>query len=1014
MFRRSLLGIVASMLVSVPALAQTGSITGTVTSIEGGVPIPGAQVRVLGTRFGDITGDDGRFAIALEAGTYTVRVSRIGFAPDSLAGLAVSSGAVTTANFQLRSTPAQLENVVVVGYGTQEARDRTGVVDAISAEEFNTGRVVSPEQLIQAKVAGVNVIDTGEPGGGITVRIRGGTSVTSSNEPLFVIDGVPLPVGGGISTGRNALNFLNPADIETMTVLKDASATAIYGSRGANGVIMITTKSGATGPAVTYGSSVSISEITKEPSLLSVDQFRAAVAEHAPSSLPLLGAANTDWRGEVTQTGIGHEHNVAVSGSREDLNYRMSLSYLDQEGIIKGSAVDRLTGSVSYSDLLFNDRLSLKANFKGSRTKDTFTPSGVLGSATAFAPTQPIRTQSGSFFEWANTIGTNNPIAELELVSDEGIGYRSVGNIQGDYTLPWIPDLKATLSLGYDVAKAERTGFFPSVVQAQIEAGSNGTFTRNNPTLVNLVLDAYGTYNRRLESVDSDIELTGGYSYEDSDGDYPGFIAQGLSSDLLGPHGVPAAEFSRNFLFVDESKLVSFFGRANYTLQDKYLLTVSVRRDGSSKFGEGNQWGTFPSAAAAWRISEEPFAPRFFGLSDLKLRLSYGVNGNQAFPNYQAFSTYLISTAQAQVQFGNEFVNTIRPGAADPNIKWEETESYNVGLDFGFLENRLNGSMDYYHKKTKDLIFNVPVAAGTNLSNFVTTNIGNLENDGFEFTLGGTVIEGPPNGFSWNANFNAAWNSNEITRINPFGGGSDQVLVGGIAGGVGSTIQVLMPGQPINSFFVYRHIRGPDGKPLYADTDGSGTITDKDLYEDLNGDGEITQADRRPFKSPAPKWILGFSNNMTFRKFDGGFTLRAHLGNYVYNNVASNLGHFSAVRGQSPSNLHTSVLETEFVNPQYFSDVYVEDASFLRLENITLGYTLGNLRAVKQLRIFGTIQNLFTITGYSGLDPTAVFNGTDPQIERQTRPFTGNVLNGIDNNIYPRSRTYTFGMSAGL
>ena len=995
MWRTGFAVLIAALCSSGPALAQTGRITGTVTSAQGAVPVPGAQVVVVGTSVGTITRDDGRYTITIQAGTYTVRAVRLGFSPDSVTGVVVAAGGEATANFSLQPTTTVLGNVVVVGYGTTEARNRTGVVATVTTREFNTGRVVSPEQLIQAKVPGVQVVDNNEPGGGISLRIRGGTSITSSNEPLFVLDGVPLPVGGGVSDGRNALNFLNPVDIETITVLKDASATAIYGSRGANGVVLITTKSGAEGTQITYNGSVSNSVVVREPDLLDAAQFRAAVAQFAPENASRIGDASTNWRKAIQRSSTGQEHTLAFAGGRQDMRYRLSVGYLDQGGVVEGTTAQRTSAALTYNDEMFDHRLEVRANLKGSRTNDRFTPTGVLGAATAFAPTQPIRTSAGSFFQWTDPLGANNPISDLALVSDRGIGYRSVGNVESRYRAPFIEGLSATVRAGYDIARAERTSFSPSNAQGQVENSQGGTFTRNNPSQLDLLLETFGNYTRRLESLRSDVDVTAGYTYEQVSYDSTRAFAQGLSTDLLGPNGIPGARVAQNFLDVQDSRLVSVFGRINYTFLDRYLLTGSVRRDGSSRFGPGNQWGVFPSAALAWRVLDEPFMRRFGKLSDLKLRLSWGVNGNQAFSNYLAYSTYAVGTSLAQVQFGNEFLTTIRPSAVDPNIKWEQTTSTNLGLDYGLFDNRLSGSVEYYYKKTKDLIFNVPVAAGTNLSNFVTTNIGTLENRGVEFGLNARVFEGRNGGFRWDADFNAARNRNKLLQLYAAGAGNVQVLTGAIDGGVGSNVEVLQPGFPINSFFVYRHKKGADGKPVYSDTNGDGTINENDLYQDLNGDGVVNQSDRAPFESPAPRWILGHSSLMAFRDFDFGFTLRAYLGNHVYNNVASNLGHYSALRGASPANLDASVLKNGFVDPQYFSDVYVEDGSFLRMDNITLGYTLRRLRSFQQLRIYGTVQNVFTITDYSGVDPMA-------------------GVNGIDRNIYPLSRTFTTGVMIGF
>ena len=997
MWRTGFVSVVATVLASSSLLAQAGTITGTVTSADGAIPVTAAQVRVLGTSLGAITRQDGSYSIAVPSGTYTVRVTRIGFAPDSMVGIFIAPGATVRADFQLRATTTTLTGVVSIGYGTAEERNITGVVDQVSSEDFNTGRVVSPEQLIQSKVAGVQVSDNGEPGGGLSIRIRGGTSTSASNEPLFVVDGVPLAEEGGLRVGsnsRNPLNFLNPSDIESMTVLKDASATAIYGSRGANGVILIETKTGTRGPQFTYRGSVSGSTITGEPEFLNAEQFRAAVAEHAPERLDMLGNASTNWRDQVEQSGVGREHELALAGRAEAMNYRLALGYINQEGVLQGTQFQRLAASLNYNHVLLDDRLTIRSILKGSRTNDRFTPGGVIGAASAMDPTQPVFVQPGTYFQWDDPLGTDNPVADLRLISDRGVAYRSIGKLEGEYRLPFLSDLSATLRGGYDVTRAERTSFTPSVLPSQLTTG--GTFTRDTPTQLNTVFDAFATHRRALGPAASDITLTAGYSYEETRSDFPFYEAQQLSSDLLGPNGVPAADLQRSTLFIEESKLASFFGRLNYNLMDRYLLSLSVRRDGSSKFGPQEQWGTFPAAGIAWRIIDEAYMPRVAPLSDLKLRASWGVNGNQAIPEYLAYSAYRLGDARTCAQFGDDCVTTIRPGAADPGIKWEETTSYNLGLDYGFLSDRFTGAVDYYFKETEDLLFRVPVAAGTNLSNYVTTNIGSVENQGLELSLNAEIFQGAPGGFTWDASFNASTNRNELTQINPFGSGSEQYPVGGISGAVGSNIQVLTPGSPVNSFFVYRHKRDANGRPLNEDIDNDGTISDFEIYEDLNGDSAITGADRRPYQSPAPRWIFGHTSQLGYRGFDLGFTLRAYRGNYVYNNVASNLGHYEALRDVgSPSNLHESVLRYGFQSPQYFSDVYVEDASFIRMDNITVGYTVPRARGVEQFRLFATVQNAFTVTDYSGVDPTA-------------------GIGGIDNNIYPFARTLTAGVTVGF
>jgi iron complex outermembrane receptor protein len=777
-------------------------------------------------------------------------------------------------------------------------------------------------------------------------------------------------------------------------VLRDASAAAIYGANAANGVVIITTKKGRAGdgPRVEYSGSVSASSVTKYPSMLSASQFRAAVTQYAPGSVGQLGSASTDWFGEIDRTAYGQEHNFAISGAGQSSSYRLSGNYLDQDGILQGTTTRRVTLGLNYTQQLFNDRVTVRTNIRGSRAQDEFTPGGVLSNAAVMGPTQPVldpATETG-FFDWGGGLTSpDNPVAILRLASDKSTTLRSIGNVQGEWRMPFLEGLSGTLSLGYDIARATRTSFNPSTLHRQIVGGDNGTFFREEPNQTNNVLEGFLSYAVPREVGPGLLDLTAGYSYGKTRGEFGSVFAKGLSSDALGPNGIPGATTLQSQLNVQESKLISFFGRVNYNIDDRYLVNVSLRRDGSSRFGPGNQWGTFPSVAAAWRLSEESFFKNIGGLSDLKLRASWARTGNQSFGNYLQYSTYTVGNSEAQYQFADSFFTTIRPSAIDPNIKWESTKSFDIGLDFGFSNQRYSGSIDVYRKSTEDLIFSVPAAAGTVPGDFVTTNIGSMRNTGIEIALSAKILEGKSGGLRWTADFTAGHNKNELTEINPFGGSSQQILTGGISGGVGNTIQVLRPGQPINSFFVYEH-KLANGKPIYSDENGDNIINDQDLYVDRNGDNVINSGDLRPFHSPAPKLILGHSSYMTYGKWDAGFTLRAYLGNYVYNNVASQFGAYAEVTRGSPYNLQESVLETGFVTPQYFSDYFVEKASFLRLDNITVGYSfnLGGQAA----RAFGTLQNAFTITGYSGVDPTA-------------------GLNGIDNNIYPRSRTFTGGMS---
>ena len=982
-----------AVLWTAPLHAQqpTGTIRGRVTDAATQQPLPTATVTV-GSRV-VLTQADGRFVLTgVPAGADTVRAKMLGYAP-ARQGVAVVAGDAVVVDLALTAQAIGLSEVVVTGYGQQRVGDITGAVTAVTDSEFNPGRIVSPQLLIQSKVAGVQVVDNNDPGGGLSIRIRGATSVNASSEPLYVIDGVPLGTGagGGLSAGRDPLNFLSPNDIESMTVLRDASAAAIYGSNAANGVVLITTKGGRgrEGTGVEYSTSGSASSVTRLPDMLNASQFAAAVAQYAPARTALLLGASTDWFGLVDRTAYGQQHDVSFSSAGNDMSYRLSLGYLNQDGIIRASSTERLSVGLNYQQRFFSDRLNVRTRVRGSRAVDKFTPGDVLGNAAAMAPTQPVMdpTSPTGYWDWNTTNASpSNPVASLNLAADHGTTWRSVGNARAEYRVPFVEALTANLNLGYDLAKADRTTFYPSILAAQVRQGQGLLFLANN-TQLNSVLDAYLGYAPSRTYGPGTIDLAGGYSFTQSHAEYPSLRETGLGSNLLGDNGVPTAANVRNTRDIVDYKLISFFGRLNYNIGDRYLAALSARRDGSSRFGPGNQWGTFPSVALAWRISQEPFMRGIGSLSELKLRGSWARTGNQAFGDYLQYPTYTYSDGQTQVQFGNQFVTTIRPSAVDEFIHWEKTSSYNAGLDVGFSNQRYSGSIDWYTKNTTDLIFNVPVAAGTNLGNFVTTNIGSMRNRGFELSLNARVLEGRATRLGWTASFTASHNNNELLTINPSKSVS-KILTGNISGGVGNLVEVLQPGVPINSFFVYQQKYGANGKPIYSCCTNDSLLK---MYVDQNGDGIINDTDRRPFHDPAPKWILGHSSYLSYGHFDAGFTVRAYLGSWVYNNVASANGAYQNLTGSGmPSNLHASVLTTGFVVPQYYSDYFVEDASFLRMDNITLGYSLtyrGQL-----LRVFATVQNAFTITGYSGVDPTS-------------------GLNGIDNNIYPRARTITTGLS---
>ena len=994
---RFIVGALPAVLWIAPLHAQqpTGTIRGRITDAASQQPLVGATVSI-GTHRA-LSQGDGRYALTgVPAGTDTLRARLIGYAR-ALQTVTIAGGdTAVVVDLALTAQAVNLSEIVVTGYGTQRAGDITGAVTQVSADQFNTGRIVTPQQLIDSKVPGVQFVPNNEPGGGVVLRIRGANSATASSDPLYVVDGMPINLGNtnptnstdrsaGLSAGRDALNFINPDDIESITILRDASAAAIYGVNSANGIVLITTKTAHRGGQVEYTGSTSASSITRIPSMLSAAQFRTAVQTYAAGSVGQLGNANTDWFGLVDRSAFGQQQNVAVSGFGTSNNYRLSLGYLNQDGVIQGTTAQRISLAASYTQRLLNDRVGVRANLVGSRLFDQFTPGGVLSNAAQMGPTQPVydSTTTTGYYNWpGNTLqSADNPVQILNLAKSEGTTYRSIGNTQVDYSIPFIQGLKATVNLGYDIAKVTTETFNPSVLHQEIKNGENGFDYRNDNTELSTVLETYFNYATPLSGLPGNIDVTGGYSYAKTHSEYPSLTLTGLSTNLLSTNGVPTAQNVTNLLFVEESKLISFFGRVNYNIGDRYLAAVSVRHDGSSKFGPGHQWGTFPAVSLGWRLSEVPLFQGISSLSDLKLRASWAKTGNSSFANYRQYAAYQLSNSAAQVQFGNTFVPTWRPSAVDPDIKWESTSGFNVGLDYGLFGQRVTGSIDWYTKKTTDMIFNTPIAAGTNFSNFLTHNIGSMRNRGIELSLSARVLD-KVDGVRWTADFTAAHNSNELLSINPAFGAVQQILVGGVAGGVGTNIQVLEPGQPVFSFFVCQQAYS-NGKPV------------ENNY--VKADGTIVTAcantDRRAFHDPAPHWILGHTSRMTYRQFDLSFTLRAWLGSYVYNNVASNLGTYQELQRASPYNLNTSVLTTGFMTPQYLSDYYVESGSFLRMDNITLEYnfTYGG----RQMRLFGTVQNAFTITGYSGVDPTA-------------------GVGGIDNNIYPASRTFSGGLSVKL
>lgn len=951
-----------------PLQAQAGRLLGTVRSTDGSAVI-GARVLVVGTSRAGISMDDGHFALTLPPGTYALRVERYGFRVDSVQGLVVSAGATLSHDVTLTPLATPQPSAMTTGYGIRNARDRTGASTSLNESELDRNRGGSVGDLIAATVPGAQVVSSGEPGALTTIRIRGLSSVNVSTEPLFVVDGIPLSVGGGVSSGRDPLNFLAPGDIESITVLKDAAASAIYGSRASNGVVLIATKGG--GDGFTFSSSYG-SSAAKQTGVLDATQLRAAVTTYASANLGLLGNANTNWQDLVTRNASGRANSLAYGGSTGDRRYRVSFDARTQDGVMAASGSSRTSAALSFRDVLFGDRLEVKLNLRASKLDDAYTPGGTLANALAFAPNQAPTTAGGAYFQWSYPFAPNNPLADLPLLYDHGTTNRTFAMLEARYRLPMLDGLTATVRAGYDDASAERTTFSPNTARSEIFNGRGGYFTRGKPQQSNSSVELFGSYAHSFGASRRDLDVTVGFAKEQSNTDFSLTEVLGIGSVTFMPGSVPTGQFQRTGFAHEESGLTSSFARVNFGIADKYLFTAVLRGDGSSRFGPSSSWGWFPAAAMTWRVKEEPFMRGVSSLSDLTMRLSWGVAGNQ--PNVSFI--------------GGALAPALNPANVDPSIRSERTTTTNLGADVGLFGNRLTGSVDLYDRKTSDLIFIIPVAGG--LSNTLTSNIGSLENVGAELGIAYAFLQGGLNGLTWDMHFTAAKNSNRILSIN-YAAPGQRIQYGDISGSIGASIQVLTPGSPVGSFFVYQQRYNANGTPRYN------AAGDTAMYVDQNGDGVIDQNDRRAYHSSQPDWILGHTSSLRWGAWDAAFTLRANVGNYTYNNVASRHGFYAALSGPAPVNLSTSVLKSDFVNPQYFSDFYVEDASFLRMDNITVGYTFTRVIGLKSLRLYGSVVNAFTISGYSGVDPVAL----NPR----------NTV-GIDDTVYPLARTFLVGLKA--
>ena len=971
-----------------PAMAQqTGTISGTVLDAKRQA-IVGAAVIVKGTTNGGASDVNGKFRIeGVKSGAVQVQASYLGY-QTSVTSVTVEAGKSVVVAIVLEEDVKMLQEMVVIGYGSTQARDLTGSVVAIQAKTFQQGNFATPEQMIMGKSPGLRITTNGgAPGAGSTIRIRGGTSLNASNDPLIVIDGMPLE-GRGIAGINNPLSLINPDDIETFTVLKDASAAAIYGSRGANGVIIITTKKGKSSDKlrVEVSNAVSVKQITRTVDMLSPAQLRALIEEKGTTGMKSIIAQSneeTNWQNEIYQPGLVNNFNIAFSGGIKKLPYRLNLERYTEEGMLRTGQLERTGATLNLNPTLLKGKLKVDATARYNNVQNRFANQGAIGSAVTFDPTRPVRSDSarfdryGGFFEWtlANNgnpvlLAPRNPVSMLEQQRDVSDVNRFIGNVSLDYNITQVPGLRAVLNLGGDFTQASGTNFVDSTFSgAYIRRGVNNQYQQSKSSRL---MDAYLNYTKTwaLHSLD----VTGGYSYQYWQTESPVYPDMNLLGDTI----TKAAPFP----FYTDNAIISFYGRAIYKYLDKYLLTATLRSDGSSRFNPNGRWGYFPSVAVAWRMMDEDYFKQFKKLSNLKMRVSWGLTGQQdGIADYAYIPNYFQGTPTAQYQFGNQFYSVLRPDGYDANLKWETTQSYNVGIDYGFFNNRLYGGVDVYYKLTEDLLAVIPVAAGTNFTNQILTNVGSMTNRGAEVSLNYVAVDRKNLSVEFGANM--TYNINRITKLSVIDDPQNPgILVGGIAGGIGNTIQIHSVGYARNSFYVRQQIYGEDGKP----TEGS--------YVDQNGDGIINEKDLVHFNGNSdPVTFFGFFGNARYKRWNAGFSLRAETGQYIYNNVRSTLGQFRNISGLGYiNNLHSDYLNSEFATLQVLSDYYMEKADFLRLDNLTIGYNVGSLgKDLVKVRVSAMIQNVFVWTKYSGIDPE--------------------VFGGIDNNIYPRPRVYTMNIN---
>lgn len=978
--KRSLLLVALFVIGCLQLLAQTRTIKGEVTDAQNGEALIGATVMVEGEKGGTVTDFDGNFSLQVSSSAKKIKVSYIGYIDKVLS---ISDNM----KVKLESDSKALADVVVIGYGTARKSDLTGSVATVKSKDFNKGLVSSPEQLINGKVSGVQIMsNSGSASAGSTIRVRGGASLNASNDPLIVLDGVPLEQGGISGNSSNFLSMINPSDIESMTVLKDASSTAIYGSRASNGVIIITTKKGQQGAVkVNFNTTNSLQTRAQMVDMLSRDEFVNVINQFGTDNQKsLLGTANTDWNDEVYRTAFGTDNNLSVSGSIDKwLPFRVSVGYYNQSGLVRKDNVERWTGNVVLTPSFFQDHLKLTINAKGTLNNNSFNNGGAVWAAATFNPTIPVYSGNDKYGGYNEALdadgvpvnaGVRNPRGLVDLYDSKSKVSRFIGSMDVDYKVHFLPDLKLHATVGADYAKGDGTVYVPAYAAQSYNKDESlgGSDYKYGPQKnENRLLTLYANYAKYFEDIKSNVDLTAGYDYQYWKSTTPLYYTKSAAGTNLST--VKASDYRHVML--------SYYGRINYSFDGKYLLTATVRRDASSRFSKDTRWGTFPSVALGWTLTEEPWLKNQKVLSNLKLRASYGVTGQQeGIGNYNYLPVYTYSVTGAEAFINGQYINTYRPEAYVSDLKWETTTSWNFGLDFGFLNGRIGGAIDFYTRKTKDLLASVPTAAGTNFSKTILTNVGNVDSKGIEVSLNATPIQ--TKDWEWNLSYNFTWQNMKVKNLSLTKGGSQTNVK------VGPSIdayqfQVLSEGYEPYMFYVYHQLYdSKTGKPIEG------------AYADLNNDGEINDADLYRYHSPAPKYIMGLSTSLRYKQLTLGMSFRANIDNYVYNGMGMSTGAFETVsyNNSQLNNLNTSFLKTGFKTRQYLSDYYVENASFLKLDNLSLSYNVGKINKWASLTVSAMVQNVFTITGYSGTDPE--------------------VPNGMDNSFYPRPRTYS--VSLGL